>query len=311
MGGPSTLEGAADEALDPVVRPGRRCTGVGHRYRGANASADTTATTHPKPGIAVSVNGSTATVGGSHDRAVAINRGTATTSGGTRTVAIAINGSSADACDGTNNRAIAINNSTAFARRGNNNTAIIKGSCPSGVVCTRGLASAGVGNDNTAIVEGRESTANVGTGNNNKATVKGDHDNGLAGYGDNNTVEVTGDPQPRAGRRQAGRQSAACAGLQRQHGDHQRRQLLHGGRWRRPDGDPAAAVAVALTSTGAENIDERSYQAALARLPDAHALALRLADAGAPDAEICQRLGIEPECLEPLLDLAHRNCARS
>jgi hypothetical protein len=33
---------------------------------------------------------------------------------------------------------------------------------------------------------------------------------------------------------------------------------------------------------------------------------LRLVDAGAPDAEICRRLGIEPECLEPLLDLAHR-----
>ena len=61
------------------------------------------------------------------------------------------------------------------------------------MVCTRGLASAGVGNDNTAIVEGRENTANVGTGNNNKATVKGDFTHVLAGYGSNNTVDVTGD----------------------------------------------------------------------------------------------------------------------
>jgi hypothetical protein len=41
-------------------------------------------------------------------------------------------------------------------------------------------------------------------------------------------------------------------------------------------------------------------------MPDAHALVLRLAEAGAPDEEMCRQLGIEPEGLEPLLDLARR-----
>jgi DNA-directed RNA polymerase specialized sigma24 family protein len=48
------------------------------------------------------------------------------------------------------------------------------------------------------------------------------------------------------------------------------------------------------------------YQAALAQLPEAHALALRLTDSGASDEEICGGLGIEPESLEPLLELARR-----
>ncbi|WP_319451107.1 MULTISPECIES: hypothetical protein [unclassified Mycobacterium] len=54
------------------------------------------------------------------------------------------------------------------------------------------------------------------------------------------------------------------------------------------------------------SVDRAAYQAALSRLPDAHALALRLADAGVPDEEMCRQLGIEPEGLEPLLDLARR-----
>jgi hypothetical protein len=54
------------------------------------------------------------------------------------------------------------------------------------------------------------------------------------------------------------------------------------------------------------SVDHAAYEAALSRLPDAHALALRLADAGVPDEEMCRQLGIEPEGLEPLLDLARR-----
>jgi DNA-directed RNA polymerase specialized sigma24 family protein len=53
-------------------------------------------------------------------------------------------------------------------------------------------------------------------------------------------------------------------------------------------------------------VDPDAYEAALSRLPDAHALALRLVDAGASDAEMCSKLGIETESLEPLLDLARR-----
>jgi DNA-directed RNA polymerase specialized sigma24 family protein len=54
------------------------------------------------------------------------------------------------------------------------------------------------------------------------------------------------------------------------------------------------------------SVDPAAYEAALSRLPDAHALALRLTDAGVPDEEMCRQLGIEPESLEPLLDLARR-----
>jgi DNA-directed RNA polymerase specialized sigma24 family protein len=53
-------------------------------------------------------------------------------------------------------------------------------------------------------------------------------------------------------------------------------------------------------------VEVRSYQAALGRLPEAHALALRLTDAGVPADEICCQLDIEPEGLEPLLELAYR-----
>ena len=54
------------------------------------------------------------------------------------------------------------------------------------------------------------------------------------------------------------------------------------------------------------NVDRVAYEAALSRLPDAHALALRLVAAGATKDEMCGRLGIEPESLEPLVDLARR-----
>jgi|GEM_PF-1936833 len=55
-------------------------------------------------------------------------------------------------------------------------------------------------------------------------------------------------------------------------------------------------------TTGADS----GYEAALEQLPTAYAEVLRLTDAGTPEAEICRRLGIEPEGLEPLLDLAAR-----
>jgi hypothetical protein len=48
------------------------------------------------------------------------------------------------------------------------------------------------------------------------------------------------------------------------------------------------------------------YEAALQRLPEAHALALRLTAAGVCEEEICARLGIEAEGLAPLLEIAQR-----
>jgi DNA-directed RNA polymerase specialized sigma24 family protein len=57
------------------------------------------------------------------------------------------------------------------------------------------------------------------------------------------------------------------------------------------------------------SVDRAAYEAALSRLPDAHALALRLAEAGVSDPELCRQLGIERESLEPLLDLARRKLA--
>ncbi|GAS88910.1 hypothetical protein [Mycolicibacterium brisbanense] len=53
-----------------------------------------------------------------------------------------------------------------------------------------------------------------------------------------------------------------------------------------------------------------TYQTALSRLPEAHARLLRLVAAGRPDDEICRELGIEPEGLNPLLDLARRKLRR-
>lgn len=52
------------------------------------------------------------------------------------------------------------------------------------------------------------------------------------------------------------------------------------------------------------------YEAALSRLPDTYARLLRLIDAGTPVDEICTQLEIEPEGLEPLLDLARRKLRR-
>lgn len=51
------------------------------------------------------------------------------------------------------------------------------------------------------------------------------------------------------------------------------------------------------------------YEAALRRLPEAYAVALRLRDAGTPDNGICDRLGIEPEGLETLMVVADRKLA--
>lgn len=52
--------------------------------------------------------------------------------------------------------------------------------------------------------------------------------------------------------------------------------------------------------------DRAAYDAAVARLPEAYAVALRCTEAGLAAEEICARLDIEPECLGPLLDLAQR-----
>lgn len=49
-----------------------------------------------------------------------------------------------------------------------------------------------------------------------------------------------------------------------------------------------------------------AYEIALARLPDTYAMALRCVDSGMSDAQICSTLGIEPEVLEPLVDMAER-----
>jgi hypothetical protein len=50
-------------------------------------------------------------------------------------------------------------------------------------------------------------------------------------------------------------------------------------------------------------------EAALSLLPAAHALALRLRDAGLPDALIAGRLELEPESLGPLLSVAEAKLA--
>jgi DNA-directed RNA polymerase specialized sigma24 family protein len=51
---------------------------------------------------------------------------------------------------------------------------------------------------------------------------------------------------------------------------------------------------------------DSGYEAAVEQLPAAYALVLRLTDAGTPKGDICKRLGIEPEGLDALLDLAAR-----
>jgi hypothetical protein len=48
----------------------------------------------------------------------------------------------------------------------------------------------------------------------------------------------------------------------------------------------------------------------LVHLPLAHAVALRLHAAGADDAEIAAALGIDRECVGPLLEIARAKAAR-
>lgn len=50
----------------------------------------------------------------------------------------------------------------------------------------------------------------------------------------------------------------------------------------------------------------KECEAALQRLPEVHALALRLHHTGAPDDVICRQLRIEPQSLSTLLDVAQR-----
>jgi len=53
-------------------------------------------------------------------------------------------------------------------------------------------------------------------------------------------------------------------------------------------------------------MNQDPYDAALARLPDTYAAVLRMTDAATPADEICRHLGVEPEGLEPLLEVARR-----
>jgi DNA-directed RNA polymerase specialized sigma24 family protein len=57
---------------------------------------------------------------------------------------------------------------------------------------------------------------------------------------------------------------------------------------------------------GSKRMTISAYDAALALLPKAYAIALRLTDAAAPAEEICKQLGIEPESLDALLEVARR-----
>lgn len=56
---------------------------------------------------------------------------------------------------------------------------------------------------------------------------------------------------------------------------------------------------------------ESRYEMALNQLPEAYAVVLRLTDAGTSEDAICRQLNIEPEGLEPLLDLARRKLQRT
>lgn len=68
------------------------------------------------------------------------------------------------------------------------------------------------------------------------------------------------------------------------------------------------STVIQPTTPGGPDPSENAatYEAARRRLPVTYALVLELADAGTSDADVCARLGIEPEALEPLLDLARR-----
>jgi DNA-directed RNA polymerase specialized sigma24 family protein len=68
-----------------------------------------------------------------------------------------------------------------------------------------------------------------------------------------------------------------------------------------------------VTRTAAGSIDPvttSAYESALRQLPNAYALVLRLTDADATDEEICSTLGIEPEGLDTLVELARRKLHR-
>jgi hypothetical protein len=56
--------------------------------------------------------------------------------------------------------------------------------------------------------------------------------------------------------------------------------------------------------TDMEQPDQRAYESALRRLPEAHSLLLRLRDAGVADDVVCGYLHIEPEGLDTMLLLA-------
>ena len=60
----------------------------------------------------------------------------------------------------------------------------------------------------------------------------------------------------------------------------------------------------------ARRYNRSDYEAALGRLPEAHALALRLRANGECESVICERLQIEPEGLAMLLEVADRKLQR-
>lgn len=59
-----------------------------------------------------------------------------------------------------------------------------------------------------------------------------------------------------------------------------------------------------------DEVSQSEYESALDQLPAAYAQVLRLTAAEASDDEICDSLGIEPESLETLVDLARRKLRR-
>jgi DNA-directed RNA polymerase specialized sigma24 family protein len=69
-------------------------------------------------------------------------------------------------------------------------------------------------------------------------------------------------------------------------------------------------VATRCAAGSIDRVSQSAYESALDQLPPAYAQVLRLTDAEASDDEICDRLGIEPEGLETLVDLARRKLRR-
>ena len=72
----------------------------------------------------------------------------------------------------------------------------------------------------------------------------------------------------------------------------------------------SATVAPTTCAGSIYRVTPSAYEMALSQLPVAYALVLRLTDAAAPEDEICRRLGIEPEGLDTLVDLARRKLRR-